>query len=116
MIFPTSQLLDYVHEQVAPPSQAMGGEMTMFMMMGSTVTVDQGSAASGEGRLSGVAPSVSGSVASNRWKNLLPGAANQAPFVYIGHCLFALLAGLLGALIARGFEHGRSTIGTDSAS
>lgn len=79
------------------------------------VTVERGGAASGDGWLGGVVPSAWGSVSSDRWKKLLPGAADRAPFVDIGHCVFALLAGVLGALIARGFEHGRST-GTAPAS
>lgn len=41
---------------------------------------------------------------SQRWKAILPGAGNRDAFLSIGHCLFALLAGLLGAAIARRFE------------
>lgn len=42
-------------------------------------------------------------VASNRWKSLMPGAANLEEFSRVGHALFGLLAGLLGTLIARRF-------------
>ena len=34
------------------------------------------------------------------WKSLLPGAANYEAFSVIGHCLFALMAGLMGMVIA----------------
>ena len=39
-------------------------------------------------------------VAGNRWKAILPGAANYHAFGSVGHCLFALLAGLIGASIS----------------
>ena len=39
-----------------------------------------------------------------RWKAVLPGAANYESFSVVGHCLFALLAGLLGMVIARRYE------------
>jgi hypothetical protein len=35
------------------------------------------------------------------WQTALPGASNYEPFVRAGHSLSTLLAGLLGALIAR---------------
>jgi hypothetical protein len=37
-------------------------------------------------------------------KAMFPGAVNYGPFLNIGHCLFALLLGLVGAVIARWFE------------
>lgn len=40
----------------------------------------------------------------NRWPILLPGAANQEVFVRVGHCLFAMLAGISGACIACRFH------------
>jgi hypothetical protein len=36
----------------------------------------------------------------NRWQVALPGAANYDQFVRIGHCMFAMLAGLGGAFIS----------------
>jgi hypothetical protein len=41
---------------------------------------------------------------SGRWKAVLPGATNYEAFSIVGHCLFALLAGLLGASIAQWFR------------
>lgn len=39
-------------------------------------------------------------MAKNRMKSLIPGLGNPAAFDRIGHCLSALLAGLIGAFIA----------------
>ncbi len=41
---------------------------------------------------------------SLRWRAILPGAANLAAFSAVGHCLFALLAGLLGSAVALRFR------------
>lgn len=38
--------------------------------------------------------------ATKRIESLIPGLKNKAEFDRIGHCLFALLAGLIGAAIA----------------
>jgi hypothetical protein len=39
----------------------------------------------------------------------LPGAADRDSFNAVGHCLFALLVGLVGAAIARRSDKGRRT-------
>ena len=39
----------------------------------------------------------------NRWRLLLPGAVHHDHFFCVGHSLFALLSGLLGTAVARGF-------------
>jgi hypothetical protein len=41
---------------------------------------------------------------SQKWKAMLPGAVNYEAFSIVGHCLFALLAGLLGMGIARRYQ------------
>ena len=41
---------------------------------------------------------------SARWKAMLPGAANYEAFSAVGHCLFALVSGLLGMVIARRYQ------------
>ena len=41
---------------------------------------------------------------SQIWKAVLPGAINYRAFSTVGHCLLALLAGLLGAMIGGGFQ------------
>ena len=47
---------------------------------------------------------------SQKWKAIVPGAVNYEAFSLVGHCLVALLAGLLGAVIARRYQarHGRA--------
>jgi hypothetical protein len=47
--------------------------------------------------------------ASNRWRSLLPGAANYDQFLLVGHCLSSLLAGLFGAVISARFYRGRES-------
>ena len=41
---------------------------------------------------------------SQIWNAILPGAVNYEAFSVVGHCLLALVAGLLGAAIARRFQ------------
>jgi hypothetical protein len=108
---PTSWLLTYVHQRVAPP------QTYTFTVTGSAT----GQTGSGVVLTSNVRPgpiantvtttttqAVTASTVdpaiANRWKSLLPGAANYESFSVVGHCLFALLAGLPGAFIARRFE------------
>lgn len=43
-------------------------------------------------------------VPANRWRSALPGAANRDQFLRVGHSLFALLAGLIGGMIATWFS------------
>jgi hypothetical protein len=47
----------------------------------------------------------------NRWQNLLPGARNYEQFSRVGHCLFALLAGLAGAILSCRFYSRRERRG-----
>ena len=35
----------------------------------------------------------------NRWRIALPGTANHDQFLRVGHCVFALLAGVLGGIV-----------------
>lgn len=43
----------------------------------------------------------------NKWKVILPGATNYEAFQAVGHCLLALIAGLMGAFVGRRFGKGR---------
>jgi hypothetical protein len=61
----------------------------------------------GQGLLVSMAP-------PNRWRSLLPGAANFDAFQSVGHSLFALLAGLVGGMVA-GWCYARRRIGPESA-
>ena len=108
---PTSWLLVSVHQRVAPPSlvtylvanrTGQVGQATILTSNVSpgplpntitTTTTSQYAVTSG-----------AGDGTSARWKSLLPGAANYEAFSVVGHCLFALLAGLLGMLIAWRFQ------------
>jgi hypothetical protein len=49
-------------------------------------------------------------VPANRWLSVLPGAARHDPFLRVGHCLFALLAGLLGGMIGTWFHARRDRV------
>jgi hypothetical protein len=43
------------------------------------------------------------SAPTNRWQSLIPGAANYDQFVQVGHYLFAMIAGLVGAVTSTRF-------------
>jgi hypothetical protein len=109
---PTSWLLSYVHQRVVPPltlavtltgsTPGHFGQGTILMSdvtpgplanTVTTTTTSQLSVASGTGNFT-----------SARWKAILPGAANYEAFSVVGHCLFALLAGPLGMVIARRYQ------------
>ncbi len=105
----TTHLLDYVHARVVGSGIATV-EVSRF---------DQSSVlyrlVTTEGRVSErtVANSVYDSTPggdllatmepANPWRSALPGAANHDQFLRVGHCLFALLAGLIGATVATWF-------------
>ncbi len=76
---PTTWLLRYVHEKVAPTS--MGNGVWAFP--------------------------------ENHWSSMLPGAANYDAFSVVGHCLFALLAGLLGIVIATRYQARQDSVRFD---
>ena len=114
---PTTWLLAYVHQRVAPPQSfiftvhgrhgpGQTGQGTILTSnvtpgpLANTVTATTTSQFA-------LASGVSGDT-STRWKSLLPGAANYEAFSVVGHCLFALLAGLLGMIIARRYQARRS--------
>jgi hypothetical protein len=113
---PTVRLLAYVHQRVSPPQTftftVTGGSSAAPASPGTIIL-----ASTRPGPLNLVttttttsAPTpdpASTAVTSNRWKSLLPGAANYEAFSIVGHCLFALLAGSLGAMIARWFRRRR---------
>ena len=111
---PTSWLLQYVHEQV-------GGQANVSVVFSTITTTNQGGtvltqnvsgtrlgiAANAPATLTGNVVfnnSTTTTVSGNTWKFLLPGVANNDSFNAVGHCLFALLAGVLGAAIARRLE------------
>jgi hypothetical protein len=111
---PTTWLLVYVHQRVAAP-QTFTVTLTSFAP-GSTVLPDATRS------MNNVTPGPSANTikttttspftvastltgnTSTRWQTLLPGAANYEAFSAVGHCLFAVLAGLLGMVIARRYQ------------
>jgi hypothetical protein len=109
---PTTWLLVYVHQRVAPPltfavtftgtgpgQMGQGTVLTSNVTPGplantvTTTTTSQFTLASG-----------TSSGSSARWKAILPGAADYDAFSAVGHSLFALLTGLLGMVIARRYQ------------
>jgi hypothetical protein len=93
---PTTWLLRYVSEKAAPIPIGVTARFDSLVVT-----------ATPSGATSFVTNPVpiqiaSGTMASpSRWRSMLPGAANSHAFSVVGHCLFALLAGLLGIGIAR---------------
>lgn len=41
---------------------------------------------------------------ANRWRSMLPGAANRDHLLRVGHCLFGLLTGLVGGTVGAWFH------------
>ncbi len=90
---PTTRLLRYVHEKVAPTPFVYTAILhSTVPTSGATSTVSNPVHHQVAWEYTTVSP--------NRWDSMLPGAANYDAFSVVGHCLFALLAGLLGIVIA----------------
>jgi hypothetical protein len=106
---PTSWLLTYVHQRVAPPQtytftgSATGQTGSGMVLMSDVRPGPIANTVTTSTTQAFMASTVDPAIA-NRWKSLLPGAASYESFGVVGHRLFALLAGLLGASIARRFE------------
>ena len=107
---PTTQLLDYTHSLVVGPGavvwttnalpagsattlglQSTGGTnltLTPQTHILSVVTAPPGGA------------QTSFLMSGSNLRMLLPGAVNYEPFLRVGHCLFAIMIGLLGAFVS----------------
>jgi hypothetical protein len=102
----TTHLLDYVHARVVSSSIATFdvSRFDQSSVLYRIVTSDGGV------NLKTVADSVVNSISAedllvsmvpaNRWRSMFPGAANHDQFLRVGHSLFALLAGLVGGMVA----------------
>jgi hypothetical protein len=101
---PTTWLLCYVHQKVAPPEIYTAALYVDWMNISyanaSTPANTVTTPTTAKARLTNSAVVA----APARWKLLLPGAANYEAFSVVGHCLFALLAGLLGIVVARRYQ------------
>jgi hypothetical protein len=108
---PTTWLLMYIHQQVAPaqtfvvaytapvqygPATTLTSNVTPGPLPNTITTTTTSQYIVGSG--------VGGAQTSTRWRSLLPGAANYQDFSAVGHSLFALLAGLLGMLLAQRYH------------
>lgn len=128
---PTGHLLRLVHERVAGPKQLFLLVDTVYSQPAGAVIQDGATPPVQLGLVTNPAPPVAINttpapaaafveevldetttrldVGGNRWKSLMPGAANLDEFSRVGHGLFGLLVGLLGVAIARRFEAARAT-------
>jgi hypothetical protein len=109
---PTTRLLDYVHGKVVESTEANATFSVVLpaqnqVMTGSATTTTAKNvfvltASTGGSQ----AARVTASSFSQPFRLLFAGAGNYEPFQRVGHCLFALLAGLVGAIVARRFHAG----------
>jgi hypothetical protein len=112
---PTSWLLNYVSQQVGPaqtfsvvygystPVQAPT-LITNAKPVALTATFTANTTTPYVVTQPFTAPSTSSGNPSTRWNALLPGAANIDAFSAVGHCVFALVAGLLGVVVAQRYQ------------
>jgi hypothetical protein len=118
----TMYLLEYVHAKVASSpistfdvSRADGSSVLFRVTTGDGAVHSRKVANSvynstpGKDLLASITP-------ANRWLAALPGAANHDQFLRVGHCLFALLAGLFGGTVARWFSTRREPSGSRAES
>jgi hypothetical protein len=134
----TTHLLRYVHSEVtaSPPAQGSiaalqqqradlrllvkslmdsGGDPLAIAALSRQLA--RANAAVKQGQTSTISGSLSFDPASdttgppvNRWRSFLPGAANHDSFQRVGHSLFALLAGLVGGMVATWFYAKRERV------
>jgi hypothetical protein len=112
----TTHLLEYVHAKVAGSSIAtfeisrFDQNSILYRIVTTDGDVSEITVANsvyystpGQDFLISMAP-------PNRWRSMLPGAANFDAFQRVGHSLFALLAGLVGGMIAMWFWGRREAV------
>jgi uncharacterized membrane protein len=117
----TTQILEYVHSRVVPPRPPNTVKYRTYAVPVTTYVTSTEAAEPGKARVARrtvqprttmqmrtvayqtAGPSAvvaQGTPSPNQWKVLFPGAANRQPFLRVGHSLFTLLAGVLGAFVA----------------
>jgi hypothetical protein len=93
---PTTWLLLYVHQEAVAPITFTAALLPSLPPSGATTTESNSVQHHIAWQYSTVSP--------NRWNAMIPGAANYEAFSIVGHCLFALLAGLLGIVITTRYQ------------
>jgi len=106
---PTSQLLDYIHRQVAP---TVAGTFTTTAVVAPGVGNGASSVSTANSSAVYVVSS-KGILRTGRWAAILPGASNDEAFTIVGHCLFVMLAGLIGGAVAVWFDARRERAAPD---
>ncbi len=107
--FGTTLLLDHVHAKVVGSSIAtvevsrIDRSSVLYRLVTSDGGVSERTVANSVYQSTPVNDLLATIEPANRWRSLLPGAANLDAFQRVGHCLFALLAGLLGGSVATWF-------------
>lgn len=120
----TTQALAYVHsltsttsEQLTPALQNLQAQRAA--LIGRVEAVRRIGRSSNDPALSALKRRVSdvdeqigeatgaGPGSPNWWRTVVPGAANYVPFLQVGHALFALVAGWIGAMISCRFRRRR---------
>jgi hypothetical protein len=129
---PTSQLLTYVEQQVVgvnsitvnilgaivntPLPGTPGTAATSTVTTAPTITTTGGGPAVWNLATTGGGNSIrvvnaSGTTVATAWAPFLPGAANGEAFKSVGHSLFALMAGWIGAVVSRRMWKSRELAG-----
>jgi hypothetical protein len=97
---PTSRLLAHVHQRVAPLGQNFALSIANNGTGQGVVLITSNPLTRMQANKAGINVLPTGPAApANSWARLLPGAAQLEPFSTVGHCLYAILAGLLGSAI-----------------
>ena len=103
----TTHLLEYVHAKVVDASHIATFEISRFdqksVLFRIVTTVGEVSESTVANRVYDSTPGQDLLVSMappNRWRSMLPGAANFDAFQRVGHALFALFAGLVGGTVA----------------
>ena len=95
---PTAQHLAFLHQKVSPTSSSTF-VVTTDRPLGRQRWSRTPSSLSLHVVSSPTAAQSSGTIAGTSWASLLPGAADIRAFSIVGHCLFALLLGLVGGKV-----------------
>jgi hypothetical protein len=105
----TTDLLDYVHAKVVG-SPIKNFDVTRYdknSVLYQAIIPDRGV------NITWPPDIVAATLPVNRWSAALPGVANYDQFLRVGHAIFALIAGLVGGLIAIWFYARRERAGAD---